>query len=367
MKLKITTISPIHIGSGETNPRYLYRKDKDYLERYALNDILISLQKNMKLDDFLKLNFTDDSDAGKGRILKLFDQYVHYDELKPLYYLFDYGYKSKNNVSEQIKSMYKPYIPGSSVKGSVMNAVVFHFIKQRIKKAIEYIEDNPKRLSDSYLLDDLYGKGFNDALEFYRQCLYCRDIYFKDNSLILCHSQRLNMKTNRESGFTDYECIDYGIETEGDFITFDTSKKEIFKEKFPSFYEYFQPLFLMSNLFVVIRNYYNRISQEDILYFKEHDFGLDMNLDDLYPRSEKGSDECILRIGNSTNYFFKTVSLLFKEHDFDIYRKHFDLFAPARLGKKNSPRADTMPKTRVVFEFDHQYYLPGILKIEKCK
>ena len=40
------------------------------------------------------------------------------------------------------------------------------------------------------------------------------------------------------------------------------------------------------------------------------------------------------------------------------------LFAPIKLGKKNSPKADTMPKTRIIFKYDSECYLPGFIKVE---
>ena len=47
-----------------------------------------------------------------------------------------------------------------------------------------------------------------------------------------------------------------------------------------------------------------------------------------------------------------------------FYDNNFSLFAPIRLGKKNSPKADTMPKTRIIFKYDSECYLPGFIKVE---
>lgn len=356
MKLRVTTMTPVHIGSGNINQRYIYHKKGEFLDCYELEDILDNLRQYMRLDDFLNLRF--DNQKAKEQILNVFRRNVHYDEIHPKYYLYDYGDDSKHNVSEQIKSLNRPYIPGSTIKGAIINAIYFYFLKQKINDAIEYIK---KEKNVKNLFNYLYGNEFEEAMTLYSSSLICRDIYFNDQSLILCHSQRLNM--NKGQDFYDYECIDYNKEVEGEFIFIDLIKKDLFQKRFPKYYKLFKPLFNIDNIFVTIRNYYNRVLNNDVEYFEECGKNLGIN----YPKVERNSDACILRIGNSTNYFFKTISLLFKEKDEKFYSKYFYLFAPTKLERRNFPKPETMPKTRTIFEFDGEYYLPGLIKIEKCK
>lgn len=360
MKLKITTLSPIHISSGDTIPKYLYHNDGDMIHRYKLDDILLNLQNNKKIsiEQFLQLRLDQNDGNAKRKIMNIFKTNVQYKEIQPLYSFYDYGDETNNDIKEQIKSMSKPYIPGSSLKGAIMNVIIYHFIKEKIEDAMKYIKKNKNM---NQLLDHLYGKGFEESMEYYKQCLYCRDIFFKDNLMILCHSERLNMT----SSIMDYECIYYNQETEGELIVLDSSKEKIFKQRFNYYYnQYFKSLFSIDTLIRYINDFYDAMCEEDMSYFEEYDFGLDTER--FHPKA-KNNSECILRIGNSTNYFFKTVTLLFKKQDFDFYKDNFKLFSPVKLGMKNSPRLETMPKTRMIFEFNGQYYLPGLLKIEKCK
>ena len=58
---------------------------------------------------------------------------IDYNKLKPIYSLrADFAKIPKGNISEQLKSLNKPYIPGSSIKGAIMNAVFYDFIKNKL-------------------------------------------------------------------------------------------------------------------------------------------------------------------------------------------------------------------------------------------
>lgn len=360
MKLKVTTLSPIHVGTGEIVPRYLYHNEGDLIHRYKLDDILFNLQSNkkMSIDDFLNLRLDENDGQAKSRIIGVFKNKINYQQIQPIYSIYDYGDETNNDIKEQIKSLSKAYIPGSSLKGAIMNAIIYHLIKTKIEMAIKYVKDNG---SFNQLLNHLYGHRFEQAMEYYRQCIYCRDIFFDGNLMILCHSERLNLS----DAFEDYECIYYNQIAEGEFVVLDEFKEKIFKQRYDYYYDqYFKSLFSINTLFTYINDFYNDMCEEDRNYFEKNIVGFDKS--GFFPEVEKKS-ECILRIGNSTNYFYKTVSLLFKNYDFDFYKDNFTLFAPAKLELRNSPEPETMPKTRMIFEFNQTYYLPGLMKIEKCE
>ena len=81
MKLRVTTMTPVHIGSGNINQRYIYHKKGEFLDCYELEDILDNLRQYMRLDDFLNLRF--DNQKAKEQILNVFRRNVHYDEIHP--------------------------------------------------------------------------------------------------------------------------------------------------------------------------------------------------------------------------------------------------------------------------------------------
>ena len=114
MTYKISILTPVHISSGNKNACFLYHPDKnDHFNCYRIEDLLqfIPPQK------LLELQPDNASNNGKKDIIKLFNNYVNYNQLKPQYFLF-YKFKPfSKDVTEQVKSLNKPYIPGSSIKG----------------------------------------------------------------------------------------------------------------------------------------------------------------------------------------------------------------------------------------------------------
>ena len=81
--------------------------------------------------------------------------------------------------------------------------------------------------------------------------------------------------------------------------------------------------------------------------------------------ANKESNAFYLRIGSSTNYFSKTVSLLFKNKFPHEYDKRFNQsFSPSNR-KNTRAKSDTLPKTRMLY-LDEQVgnCYPGVIRIE---
>ena len=131
MTYKISILTPVHISSGNKNACFLYHPDKnDHFNCYRIEDLLqfIPPQK------LLELQPDNASNNGKKDIIKLFNNYVNYNQLKPQYFLF-YKFKPfSKDVTEQVKSLNKPYIPGSSIKGAIMNAIIFNLLNDNKEK-----------------------------------------------------------------------------------------------------------------------------------------------------------------------------------------------------------------------------------------
>ena len=135
MTYKISILTPVHISSGNKNACFLYHPDKnDHFNCYRIEDLLqfIPPQK------LLELQPDNASNNGKKDIIKLFNNYINYNQLKPQYFLF-YKFKPfSKDVTEQVKSLNKPYIPGSSIKGAIMNAIIFNLLNDN-KEKIKFI------------------------------------------------------------------------------------------------------------------------------------------------------------------------------------------------------------------------------------
>ena len=77
----------------------------------------------------------------------------------------------------------------------------------------------------------------------------------------------------------------------------------------------------------------------------------------------KKENTIVLRVGNSTNYFAKSVSYLVKKNSPEIFKKYFkNQFAPINKGK-TIPDDKTIPKTRVIYSNGEKDYLPGFIKV----
>ena len=75
----------------------------------------------------------------------------------------------------------------------------------------------------------------------------------------------------------------------------------------------------------------------------------------------------ILRVGNSTNYFFKSISLLIKSKSPDLYYKYFDMsFSPSTKGPTKA-KGNTLPKTKVVLSNGNKDCLAGFILLSYDK
>lgn len=372
MSYKISILTPIHISSGNKNACFSYHPGKnDHFNYYKIEDLLQSIPPEKLLD--LKLN--NPSNNGKREIIQLFNKHVNYSCLKPQYFVF-YKFKPFSlDVIEQIKTLGKPYIPGSSIKGTIMNAIIYNLLKDNEAAVNKFLNSYNTSLSKKFennLLSSIFGHEFDEAFKFFSSCICCEDIYFE--SMILCDSKRLNMAKNSPE-FNKYECIDNLQEKESDLFFIDENKKSIFLNKYKDNdkIKTLRLFFSKRNIIIACRNYYRAVInddkkyfiKDDFNYFKDHDFeGRSQIIDFLNNISFEDKDICYLRIGNSTNYFYKSVSIFIKNKFNNFYEDNFYLFSPTGLNKKDPPKPDTMPKTRIVFEYDNECYLPGFIKIE---
>ena len=376
MTYKISILTPVHISSGNKNACFLYHPDKnDHFNCYRIEDLLqfIPPQK------LLELQPDNASNNGKKDIIKLFNNYVNYNQLKPQYFLF-YKFKPfSKDVTEQVKSLNKPYIPGSSIKGAIMNAIIFNLLNDNKEKIKEFLINFNRNLSKNFekeLLSYLFGKDFEEIFKLFSSCICCEDIFF--DTMILCDSDRLNMKNNNRNQsqeFNKFECIDNLQEKNTNLFMIDQTRQKVFLNKYSNkeIIKKLRIFFNKRNIIIACRNYFRTIIKDDkkyfiedqFDYFKESDFeGRDQIINFLNTISFDNKDICYLRIGNSTNYFYKSISIFIKKNFYEFYDNNFSLFAPIRLGKKNSPKADTMPKTRIIFKYDSECYLPGFIKVE---
>ncbi|RLC37248.1 type III-A CRISPR-associated RAMP protein Csm5 [candidate division Kazan bacterium] len=157
MKIKLKTITPIHIGTGQKYGRIecLVRKDRVFrisLEKVMKiygQSIIEKIIERIETDEFNVMNNVDEN-----KVLK--------------YSLLNKANYTKGDIREHIKTdTYMPYIPGSSIKGSVRTALLWNFFKNNTQSFDSFLSslnnkiNKPGRCNKKYLMADLIQNVFN--------------------------------------------------------------------------------------------------------------------------------------------------------------------------------------------------------------
>lgn len=160
--LHLTTLSPIHIGSGKSYSccEFVPAKAKSkgqivkIIKRVNLTNYYSSLSDDRK-DTFLA------SLTNSNFELKQFDKKIKKDFVR--YQCIDNSRVDFiNEVQEHIKTSDKLYIPGSSIKGAIRTAIFYNLLTEEdMDKIGKDISSN--RRNNSFLSNDLLKKHFTSG------------------------------------------------------------------------------------------------------------------------------------------------------------------------------------------------------------
>lgn len=196
-KMKLQILSPVHIGTGYEIPPYEYVVKGGNFYRINLYGFLSSLPPAMRKEFDTALNNTnptfvrkfiaDNADVGKFSLYKCV---VQED--------FEEAYKDKisdvrnqllvNEIPKQLND-YRPYIPGSSIKGAIRTAVVSEFAKE---KRVNFVK-NPK-----FFEKDLFN--YPDAKQDPFRCIKISDAPLEDkNKIFISGAENFNPKKDSSS------------------------------------------------------------------------------------------------------------------------------------------------------------------------
>lgn len=377
---RITILTPVHISTGIDIEMPSYHEINDTMvARYDFMDILSQLPPNVLTDSRI-LNELSSKQSSKKTLYRYIHQYVNYSKLTPLYYL-DYTYKdlrkAKTDVSEQVHDLHKPYIPGSTIKGTLLNAWKYFLLKcnyqKHVKSNIKLIFDQDSKKSIEFH-ELMFGKQLEkEYQDFYKDlygCLQCQDLYF--DKLELFQATRVGAKNGKQIPLDYMECISPFETVESELFTINQFKLNLLENKYSKCNQYRSLEFLIHSftrktILKACNSFMKDILEVDMqnkyYYFYEDFEGINESLKVIRQELDK-PNTVILRVGNSTNYFAKTVSYLIKKNDPELFEKKFyDRFAPINFGK-TKPNAKIMPRTRVVYKNGKQNYLPGFIKVE---
>lgn len=382
MRSKLTTITPVHIASGELKRSFEYNKQGSTIYNYALNDVFSQIPESILLDSRFLRDLKNPPQQG-SRLAQFTNQvrrYVRYNQMQPAYELeCNFDYLEENNISVQMKSLNRPYIPGSSIKGAILTAVYYHWLKSNIKYLYEYEGHRDRNGSIRVDIDQLmmkkYGRDtkFSDFIKQFRNCFSCEDVLLDKmiymNAVLKHVDLDKQTQDNEKMKIPDVECIHANQEYRGHIITIDKEKAKRLLQIY-SGYRYineFKYYFNYGHLIEICDQYFKDMIGEELNTDNQYGF---YSTEGVYNALKKFHTESFkngfyLRIGHHTNYFFKTVSYLVKKNNPQLYERRFkELFSPKSGNRPPFPDPKTMPATRTLFYDDYYVCYPGVIKIE---
>ncbi|MEO0082541.1 MAG: type III-A CRISPR-associated RAMP protein Csm5 [candidate division WOR-3 bacterium] len=338
--LKLTPLSPIHIGSGrEYFPQeYIPQENPD---RILIVDLDQLIQKYPRIADqsFLAEQRTPLWETRAGELVLRDASLVLNSDKTDRHTLQDIKASAKReNVStiwEFTKTAYsRPYIPGSSVKGAVRTAIAYYLLAtspetfSRLKQVI--VARNPRiEPGDGSAVEQLVftdGNGAHDDL--------MRLWSFSDSSPLDCHKtltvvQGRRLSSTQPLGFRNwYEAL---TETSGSLrlcATYDSALascgawRPVRPACFPK---------TIGDIFTCLNRFADDIIAHELAYFRNHPAKPQETVDfyqNLKERRQRG--EVLLCLGKGTGWHKKTIGQLLRQDRSSIFK---DVVVAYRLGK----------------------------------
>jgi len=347
-KVSLTTLTPVHIGSGQKlakNTEFIFFDNQDQLavidDRKILDIIgeenihhwVSVIDANQDLKDLIKTRF-----SGSLRPSNVAKRVIDYE-----------GDKLTNELNEQLHSALNgPYIPGSSIKGAIRTAVfatkVLDYRNDAINALTQY------KLSDSKLIKKVFGDNANDNLFRFVQV---GDAYFGQVNTVAYTGKILNLNRNKwrfKQGQEQLvECIPQGLTTS---MSFKINTEALDKNRnIPNA----GVLSEKNRLFKIVNNHTAKLLQNEIEFWQEEideaqtPVEIDDHLEalsDLKSLTEKANPEkeMIFRMGFGSGWNFITGAWAKDERI--LNENQYDRFIGNRALRYKQYDDAPFPKTR---------------------
>lgn len=328
MKCKLKTITPVHIGSGESYSPSEYINSRAKLKGKPVNTIKrVDVSKlyskldddekddyiyhlssySMALDDYFKDRSKLPSDVYRYTALKRFNE----EKIKV------------NEIKENIKTLDKSYIPGSSIKGSIRTAIAYDLIEERDIDDINFNLRNGRyslSWNSKQMIENLFHNNNNERKYPYyslMRFLQVTDSNTVDYPYIYAvltkkATQRNSMENHKRNGNIVYnflETIPANKNLAFDInVNYDSNvhRKINLREK--------ESYFDMDTLKEVIYNF----SKDYIEYEQDFAYNYRFKLfQDFYKdlEAENTKKEPLMLIGSGTGFMSKTIGMKIKKSD----------------------------------------------------
>lgn len=397
---RIEIISPVHVGTGKKIEAPSYYREGDGTDTYRYNflDILSQLPPNVFTDQRF-LSQLKKGQKSKKELYRYLDRYVDYTKLSPMYRLYDDNTDDISDLSydvnEQIKDLDAPYIPGSSIKGALINSWMYYLLKSNFNNSKLQVKDNMekivyKKVKNPTIVDFLYydGRKHDAFIKDLQSCIVCRDIHFKQMEVLESHRIGSGKKRDGDQPLGYCECIQSGQASEEQFFFVDEAKKariqatldlyfskdmdeqerKRIKTRYNNILGVFTKKMFLKSCTAFTQDILSVEKESSIVMLYNKYSNLNQFVNQLSSQIKLDKDNkkyvAYLRIGNSTNYFSKSISYLFKTKQPELFNEYFDrVFSPSTRGNTKANKF-TLPKTRTIYSSYDKNYLPGFIKIE---
>lgn len=301
-KIQIATLTPVHIGSGnflQYNTEFVQspistewflwviddRKVLNLIGDEHLNDWLLSIERKENIEDLVKRYAPQSKIADYSkRYMNLFSDVKRTDTLKECMH----------------NGFGVPYIPGSSIKGSIRTAVLAS-MTEKVKNLSGKIKNHSRRVGADAIEKELFGKDPNsDIFRF----LHVGDAYFeKDVEIALRLVMRLNITENKETLIPQQDSKPQLVEAIG------MEEETTFQLKLMP---QFGVVSSLVSLFQLVNAHTRKLVEEEMQIWQDYidRLGTDEYLEKmdeiLSVIKNCREDECVLRIGHASGWRFIT-------------------------------------------------------------
>ena len=317
-RIKIETLTSVHIGSGET-----LQPGSDFVKGKLEGEPVLGVVDDRKVLSLIGEQNVDkwvqaiERKEGTDVIVKQFAAKATFESYSKRVVTDWAAINSNETLKEQLHNgMGIPYIPGSSIKGAIRTALLASFVSGVNNKESKI--ENRGRVSAKAIESELFGKDpYNDLFRF----LQVGDAYF-DKYMDITAAIRMVNVNERESGKYYDKSKQQVIEVipDGEESSFQMKINTSLYQKASTVMDGMptMPKEMMSvgALFALINAYTLKLLEDEVIYWKDRENNdSDGCVSEYLERvgemicAIKGctsQKECVLRIGHASGWRFMT-------------------------------------------------------------
>ena len=158
---QLEIITPVHIGNDQQLAPLMFDHQGDFVHMYAMDDVAKNIDNPRNLLDIKHGKITLRSVLSPSVIRQL-------NPIKKIHYWGEEGVNiSSQEIELLVEEKQENFIPGSSIKGSIVHAMEFALLAQNVtnhnssKEAYDIVDT----FKNSFVVPDLYFDSFETAIQ----------------------------------------------------------------------------------------------------------------------------------------------------------------------------------------------------------